>query len=185
MDAGMNAAGAADAEGEPTPGRPDIFASHPTGAAPIAEIAAELERECAALDQQTATIRPTGFDPDADPAAVVRRHTDDIMRRVTALLGSIRAYGTAIARYDERIERLNARWVAANRRGFGVPPVSTDPEALPGDVAAADQDQADQVWQARAGVAMALRTEYEYALADLEAASMAFDHAAGPDRMPH
>jgi hypothetical protein len=184
MDAGMNAAGAADSDGESAAERPDCFAPHPTGAAPIAEMAAELERECAALDRQSATIPPAGWDPDVDPAAVVRRHTDVIMRRVTALLGSIRAYGTAIARYDERIERLNARWVAANRRGFGVPPVSTDPEAHPGEVAAADQDQADQVWQARAGVAMALRTEYEYALADLEAASMAFDQAADPDRTP-
>ena len=182
MNAGMHAAGGADAEGQPGADRPDCFAPHPTGAAPIAEMAADLERECAALDRQTEAIAPAGWDPDHDPAAVVRRHTDVILRRVTMLLSSIRSYGTAIARYDERIERLNARWVAANRRGFGVPPVSTDPESPPGEVAAADQDQADQVWQARAGVAMALRTEYEYALADLEAASMAFDHAADPDR---
>lgn len=181
----MNAAGAADAEGSPGSDRADCFAPHPTGAAPIAEMAAELERECAALDRQTAVIPPAGWDGDVDPAAIVRHHTAAIMRRVTALLGSIRAYGTAIARYDERIQRLNARWIAANRRGFGVPPVSTDPEAPPGEVAAADQDHADQVWQARAGVAMALRTEYEYARADLEAASTAFDHAADPDRTPH
>jgi len=184
MNAGMNAAGAADAEGQTGSDRPDFFAPHPTGAAPIAEMAAELERECAALDEQTAAIPPAGWDADADPAAAVRRHSDVILRRVTVLLGSIRSYGTAIARYDERIQRLNARWVAANRRGFGVPPVSTDPETPPGEVAAADQDQADQVWQARSGVAMALRTEYEYARADLEAASMAFDHVADPDRTP-
>jgi hypothetical protein len=184
MDIGTNDAGAADAEGQPGSDRPDCFAPHPTGAAPIAEMAAELERECAALDSQTAAIHPAVWDADVDPAAVVRRHTDVIMRRVAALLGSIRAYGTAIARYDERIERLNTRWIAANRRGFGVPPVSTDPEAPPGEVAAADQDHADQVWQARAGVAIALRTEYEYARADLAAASSAFDDAADPDRMP-
>jgi hypothetical protein len=182
MDAGTNDAGATDAEDPLGSGRPDCFPPHPTGAAPIAEMAAELERECAALDRQAAAVSSAGWDPDVDPAAVVRRHADVIMRRVTDLLGSIRAYGTAIAHYDERIERLNARWIAANRRGFGVPPVSTDPEAPPGEVASADQDHADQVWQGRAGVAMALRTEYEYARADLEAASMAFDHAAGPDR---
>jgi hypothetical protein len=154
-----------------------MFPRHPKGSAAIEALAEGLRDDCAELDRLAGSVAdPPWAD---DPAVSVRRHTDQIMGRVLELAESIEDYGDAVADFDERVDRLNARWDAERRSRFGVPPPWVGETATPADVAAADQQDADLVWHARVDVAQALRAEYERARAELVAAGTAFDRATG------
>jgi hypothetical protein len=153
-----------------------MFPHHPRGAAAIEKLADGLERQCDELDRLADATRAPAWE-DGSGRALVRHHTDRIVSHVHELADSIQAYGDAVAEFDERVDRLNARWVAERDRGFGVPTPSGDGAATPAQVAAADQDHADQVWQARSDVAQALRSEYERAEVDLVVAGWVFDRS--------
>lgn len=152
------------------------FPHHPKGATAIDALADALEDECARLDRLAGSATEPVWDGGARESRV-RRHTDRIMTHVRGLAASIQDYGDAVAAYDERVDRLNANWIAENERGFGVPPPTVDTATPPAQVAATDQAHADQVRRARADVARSLRDEYERAQAELIAAGDDFERA--------
>ena len=153
-----------------------MFPRHPKGAAAIAALAEGLKGDCADLDRLAESVTDPPW-AESSGRSAVRRHTDEITRRVRELAASIADYGAAVAAFDEKVDRLNAQWEAQRRNGFGVPPPVVPDDATPAELAAADQEHADRVRRVRQAVTRALRREYDRARADLAVADTAFERA--------